>query len=82
MLNAIANASALTTRPLVQRRVPEGPVVVVGGALLEGDLAVRHGAHGPVEAVAHAPVHVARVELVERVVQRRVALQRATQRTL
>lgn len=58
-----------------EAHAPEGPVVVVGEALHERDLRGGRGADGPVEAMPHAPVHVAREELLERVVQRRVALQ-------
>lgn len=65
---------------LVQWWVPEGPVAVVSAALLERELGARRRGDGAVEAVLHAAVHVAREERLERVVQRRVALQHATRR--
>lgn len=66
----------------LRAREAERPVVVVGGALLERELGARRGADGPVEQVPHAPVHVAREELLEGVVQRRVALQHERKDTL
>lgn len=44
-------------------------------ALLEDELGSGRGRDGPVEAVPHAPVHVPRVELFERVVKSCVTLQ-------
>lgn len=49
--------------------VPKGPVAIGRALLLERELGAGRGADGPVEAVPHAPVHVARVELLEWVVQ-------------
>lgn len=57
------------------RVLPERPVVVIAASLLQRELCTRRGADGPVEAVPHAPVQVAREERFERVVQCRVSLE-------
>lgn len=53
----------------------ESPIVIGAFPLLEDDFGSRRRAYRSVEAVPHAPVHVPREELLERIVQRSVPLE-------